>query len=179
MMIGGMEINFNTLFWVVLWGSIFAFIWVLVAYGVRKYLDTLSHYRAKKYFLTQNEKYFFYELKKHLSILHYISCQVRLADILEVKPSRKGSEFYRHFYKISSKSIDFVVCDERMNIIACIELDDPTHKRRDRIARDKFVNSIFEDAEVELIRVPFQKNVREIDVKKIADIVTSIKSKRQ
>ena len=43
-----------------------------------------------------------------------------------------------YFYKIKSKSIDFVITDEKCKIKLCIELDDPTHNRLDRIKRDVF-----------------------------------------
>jgi hypothetical protein len=54
-----------------------------------------------------------------------------------------------------------------MEILFCMELDDPTHNRKDRIERDKLVNTAFYDAGMPLIRVPFSGSVNKIDYKKL------------
>ena len=44
--------------------------------------------------------------------------------------------------KIQSKHVDFVLSDQNMNIVAILELDDSSHNRPDRQARDAFVDQI-------------------------------------
>ena len=36
----------------------------------------------------------------------------------------------------------------------CIELDDNTHKKEKRIERDNFINKLFKDLEIDLLRYP-------------------------
>ena len=36
----------------------------------------------------------------------------------------------------------------------CIELDDYTHKRKNRIERDTFINELFKQLEIDLLRYP-------------------------
>ena len=59
------------------------------------------------------------------------------------------------FNKIASKSIDFVLVDKKnCRIKLCIELDDNTHKKEKRIERDNFINKLFKDLEIDLLRYP-------------------------
>ncbi len=36
----------------------------------------------------------------------------------------------------------------------CIELDDNTHRKKNRIERDIFINKLFKDLEIDLLRYP-------------------------
>jgi hypothetical protein len=51
-----------------------------------------------------------------------------------------------------------------MKPVLAIELDDNSHKRRDRVERDVFVNQIFEDARLPLLRIKTREayNTREL-----------------
>ena len=60
-----------------------------------------------------------------------------------------------YFNKIAAKSIDFVLVDKNnCRIKLCIELDDITHKKEKRIERDKFINQLFKELEINLLRYP-------------------------
>ncbi len=103
--------------------------------------------------LTSNELAFY-------QVLYPIVCQhgwqllmkMRLADIMAV---RKGTEDYMaYFNKIKAKHTDFVFCDpETLEILAGLELDDPSHERPDRIERDEFVDNAYAAAGIPLIHV--------------------------
>ena len=103
--------------------------------------------------LTSNELEFY-------QILSPIVCQhgwqllmkMRLADIMAV---RKGTEEYmKYFNKIKAKHTDFVFCDpDTLEILAGLELDDPSHERPERIERDEFVDKAYEAAGIPLIHV--------------------------
>ncbi len=88
---------------------------------------------------------------------------VRIADLIRVE---KGSANGRKWLnKILSKHIDFVLCDPRsLEPVVCIELDDDSHNRPDRIERDKFVNDAFDAADLPLLRIPVESsyNAREV-----------------
>ena len=90
--------------------------------------------------LTPNESRNYHALKAAADKKGYIiNSKVRLADI--VKP-KSGKDYMSNFGRIKSKHVDFVVCDRNMHVKAIIELDDRSHDRADRQARDKFVDEI-------------------------------------
>jgi len=110
-----------------------------------------NNYEKKEYLLTQNEKFFYKVLKdaiKDKDII--IQTQVVLYNI--IRPI-KDKNFYYYFDKIKAKSIDYVLLDKDFKILLCIELDDYTHKQNNRIKRDTFINKIFFEANVKLLRI--------------------------
>jgi hypothetical protein len=124
-------------------------------------------YEGKPYLLTKSENEFLKKLEVEFPQYRFFA-QIRLADIMKVSKNIDRRNFYTHFNKISSKSVDFLACDKETNKIAfAVELDDPTHMKKDRQARDIFVNNAFEQAGIKLIRVSFKKDVDEIDVNDI------------
>ena len=78
--------------------------------------------------------------------------KMRLADIMAV---RKGTEEYMsYFNKIKAKHTDFVFCDpQTLEILAGLELDDPSHDRPERMERDTFVDNAYAAAGIPLIHV--------------------------
>jgi very-short-patch-repair endonuclease len=123
-------------------------------------------YRPRRYLLTKNETAFFQILSALVPECYRISCKVRLADL--VTADRDGN--FSHANRISQKHVDFVVSDaESSRIVAAIELDDASHELPDRRARDAFVNRLFWQIGVRLIRVPAQW---QYDGNRVADQLT-------
>ena len=89
---------------------------------------------SAKAILTKRELQFFAVLEQALPHA-YIFPQVSFSAILTTKGFYTRSQFNR-------KIADFVICDERMNIVALIELDDSSHKGREQqdAARDTMLN---------------------------------------
>lgn len=114
----------------------------------------IPNYKMKEEFITENELKLYKVLKKVAYELKLdIFTQVALNRILEINNRRKQQQLKN---RIDRKSIDFVLYDERTKkIICCIELDDPTHEREDRIERDLFLDKIFKDT-IKLIRIKVQ-----------------------
>ena len=73
----------------------------------------------------------------------------------------------KDFNKIKSKTIDFVITDINCKIKVCIELDDATHVRENRQERDIFIDTLFQQLDIKLIRVPVQSyyNLQDIENK--------------
>lgn len=112
--------------------------------------DLSSLYEKKTYLLTQNELKF-YKLLKSITDKNNLNLfsQVALYEIIK-------SKNIKYFNKIKSKTIDFVITDVNCKIKLCIELDDPTHIKENRQKRDKFVDNLFKELNIKLIRIPFQ-----------------------
>lgn len=110
-------------------------------------------YRRKDYLLTRAERCFFDSLQTAVRNSWHVSAKVRLADLFFIV---KGTGAWQsHFNRINAKHVDFVLCrPSDMRPMAAIELDDRSHERKDRIARDEFVNDLFKQTGFPLIRIP-------------------------
>lgn len=119
-------------------------------------IDYKKYYRPKRYVITKNELNFYtvlLEIAKELDLI--VFSQVSLYNILETRPELDYKTKTIYFNKISAKSIDFVLVDkESCRIKLCIELDDNTHKQTKRIERDNFINKLFKELEIDLLRYP-------------------------
>ena len=93
----------------------------------------------------------------------HILCKPRLADFSQ----HVSGEFA--FQKISQKHVDFLVCrpGDWMPMLA-IELDDYSHDRAEVKKRDMFVNAVFAQVGIPLIRI----NVNEME--KLEQIVEKL-----
>ena len=75
--------------------------------------------------------------------------QIDLERLIKVKDNN-----YSYRNRIKSRSIDFtIVNNNNYNVVCCIELDDKTHNKESRIKRDEFINELFKNVNINLIRV--------------------------
>jgi hypothetical protein len=108
-------------------------------------------YRPRRYLLTRNEAAFFRVLSVVLDRTYLISCKVRIADIItcDDRAWHKGAA-----NRIAQKHVDFVISRaDSSRIVAAIELDDQSHRRPERQERDHFVNALFRQMSIRLIRI--------------------------
>ena len=118
-------------------------------------IDYKRYYKPKRYITTLNEMKFYTVLLEIVKELDYILfSQVSLYNIVSMQDNLDYSTRTRYFNKIASKSIDFVLVDEKCRIKLCIELDDTTHNQRNRIERDRFINELFKELDIPLLRYP-------------------------
>lgn len=116
-------------------------------------IHTTPRYASKGILLTNAEIPFFHVLrnmtKDHLVIFPHVA----LRDLVSVVVDQ--SEYFTFFNKIDRKQVDFVLCEPKtLKPVFVIELDDASHKRPDRMERDAFVEQVFEEANIPLVRVP-------------------------
>ncbi len=129
---------------------------------------TSTPYVARDRLVTKTELRFFHTLREAVDDDWEIFAMVRIADILKVPSGINKRRSWLN--KILSKHIDFVLCDkDSLEIVAGIELDDPSHEREHRIQRDIFVNSAFADAEIPLLRIKTSKSYDAGDIRKQID----------
>jgi hypothetical protein len=112
-------------------------------------------YRARDDFLSPGEISFFHVLCSVVGPDHFVFAKVRLSDILFVA---RPDENLAQYNQINQKHIDFLVCRlDGMRPVVAVELDDSSHQREDRQARDEFVDRAFEAADLRLVRVRAQR----------------------
>jgi len=128
-------------------------------------------YKSKIYLITLNELVFYNVLLEIAKELDLILCsQVSLYNIVETKKGLDKSNEIKYFNKISRKSIDFVLVDKKdCRIRLCIELDDNTHKKYNRIERDKFINKLFKDLNINLIRISSRFHYNKEELKNLIE----------
>ena len=127
---------------------------------LKKRIQEAEKYVKKDYLLTQTELKFYRLLKQITDELNLVVCpQVALYQVVQNKN-------FKDFNKIQNKSIDFVIAEPNLKIKLCIELDDYTHKREKRIKRDEFLNKLFNDLEIKLLRIPVQNYYNLEELKK-------------
>ncbi len=85
-----------------------------------------------------------------------VLASVRLAELLAVDESRSAnrSAWQTALNQITSKQVDFVVCDgTTTRPLLVVEFDDPTHERADRKGRDEFVDRACQSAGLPILHV--------------------------
>lgn len=125
---------------------------VLRLFGFRAPGSTALPYRLRDDFLSPAERSFFRALASAAGEQLVVCPKVNLADIFFVlKPNENVA--YRN--KIDRKHVDFLLCDATsLTPRLAVELDDKSHQRGDRQARDAFVDEVFKVGGLPLLRVP-------------------------
>ncbi len=113
-------------------------------------------YTRRHYLLSQAEREFFAVLDDVTPPDWHIFPQVRLANLVLVP---KGTRNWQsHFNRVAAKCVDFVICDpDTVSPRLVIELDDASHDRPDRQARDQFVDAVLASAELPILHVRWQR----------------------
>lgn len=119
--------------------------------------DTLSKYKLRQGLLSKAEINFYKALLDYKKDSNPVFAKIRLADIFTPEASGKG--YMASFNKISAKHIDFLVCDkDTLKPIYAIELDDKSHLTEKAKKRDEFVNGVFSQTDLKIIRVQARKD---------------------
>lgn len=125
-------------------------------------------YQARGQLVTKSELRFYKSLAKAVQDDFQIFAMVRIADLLRVEKGHKHRRKWLN--KILAKHVDFVLCDPgSLEPIVCIELDDPSHQRPDRIERDIFVNLAFDSAGLPLLRIPTESSYQSREIRELID----------
>jgi len=112
----------------------------------KKSSETSLAYRRRN-LLTANEQRFYTTLR--VSTNETILAKVRLADLVESSTNSRSD-----FARISQKHIDFVLADPTtLTPKLLIELDDRSHQREDRKARDQFVDGVATAAGIPILHI--------------------------
>ena len=109
-------------------------------------------------FLSANEKIFLRTLDAALGRNYRAFAQVRLAELANPADSANVHLRRRALNAVMAKSVDFVICDVlTLDPVAVIEVDDRSHLLPERRDRDAFVNAVFAEIGLPLLRVKAQR----------------------
>lgn len=123
-------------------------------------------YESRGPLLTPAELNFHHALKLAIPDGYVLTFKVRIGDVLKVRRGLNKKSALIMRAKIQQKHFDFVVCRQNMSVACCIELNDASHRRRDRMKRDLFVRSACNAAGVPLIEYPAKKSYQVSDVRR-------------
>lgn len=115
--------------------------------------DLGGEYQAK-YLLTRYEWKNYQAMKDYAAGKGLIICpKIRLADLVEPRKGKSGSQWQSLFNRIKAKHVDFVLCDPDMHVKLIIELDDSTHELGERVQRDAFVDAVLTGAGYRIVHI--------------------------
>ena len=124
------------------------FLAVIAAASSKKKTGAKTEYKyTRKTPLTEVEQKMYWKLVTGLPN-HVVLAQVELSRCIDAKGGVGAHN------TISGKSLDFVICNKALEIVAGIEIDDKSHSRPDRQKSDATKNSAMEKAGIKLIRWP-------------------------
>lgn len=122
-------------------------------------------YFRKKTLLNEKEQVLFHRLIEAMPG-YYVMAQVRLADIVGVQ---KCKNWQAWFNKINRKSVDFVICDKTLAVLACIELDGKTHEQEERQKADESKDEALKAAGIPIVRIETNKLISTEEIKTLLE----------
>lgn len=139
-----------------LYGAIGVVVVLTIVFSVR---DSLNPYVPAGPLFTKAELNFYRYLVKAVGGRAVVFGKVRIADVIQPKQSIKGNKRTEVLAKIAQKHFDFVIVHpETMEVMAAIELNDASHRQKDRAERDKLVRDAMNSSNIPLIEVPAGKS---------------------
>lgn len=138
--------------------------------------DYKNAYKCVESLLTKAELNFYDTLEPICSELNIaVFTKVRMGDLVTVKSKENNRAYWN---KIQSKHIDFVLCNiKTLQPIICLELDDKSHNRPDRIERDKFINEVLTSVGYKVIHIPCSYKYDNMNIKsKIQNSITELQA---
>ena len=109
-------------------------------------------YKLNQRIFSPKEGYFYRDVRPIAEKLGLIVfTKMRLADLLEVP--KNHPDYMKWFNRIKAKHIDFILVDSSYHIKLLVEVDDPSHNRPDRQARDQEVDEIFRQQGLEVLHL--------------------------
>ncbi|MGD8275698.1 MAG: DUF2726 domain-containing protein [Thiohalocapsa sp.] len=140
-----------------LWPAVLAGAGLLLALAAVGCLLASPRYVRQQSLFTQAEQKFRATLEKAVDGRCAVYAKVRMCDLITPAGTAGRRGWWRAFRRISSKHVDFVLAEPDGGLLLAIELDDASHERADRRARDRMVDRAFAQAGLPLLRVPMRR----------------------
>ncbi|GAB2782201.1 hypothetical protein GCM10027040_05340 [Halomonas shantousis] len=131
-------------------------------------MDLGDAYIGKTHLMSPTERDVYKVLERGYGDRYHIFCQVRVVDLIQPntqKYHRRSKEFASLFRQLSQWHFDYVLCEkDDFRIFCALELDDPSHKRADRMKRDRILDQACEVAGIRLERMKINHADKKIEV---------------
>lgn len=125
-------------------------------------------YQDRGALLTPAESHFYSTLAPVAQRLGFrVHVKVRVGDLLQPRDDLDEATRRRLFAKIAQKHVDFVLVDQQMRPVAAVELNDRSHERPDRKARDLLLGRVFQEAGIPLVGVLTARTYNEQEIARL------------
>jgi len=137
--------------WLIL--LVFLILVVLVVLAKQKDSTKEFSYEQNGPLFSPAERSFFGVLNQAVQHNAVVFGKVRVADVLRPTKGMNKSNWQKSFNRISSKHFDYVVCSpDTLSVLAVVELDDKSHSKGARSARDRLLEDACSGAGLTLHR---------------------------
>ena len=127
-------------------------------------------YEPRTPLFTPAERSFLGVLDQAVGEKYRIFGKVRVADVIKPLKGLPRPRYKSAFNRISSKHFDFVLCDaDTLKVLFAVELNDKSHKRKKRAARDQLLNDICRVVEMPLVTFDAKASYSIVEVREIFD----------
>ncbi len=132
----------------------FAVLAVIAALWKRQTEDPSEEvtYEARPELFSPAERSFFGVLEQAVAGQYRVMGKVRLGDLLQPEKDLTRSQRTGAWNRIHQKHVDFVLCQpDTLAVAGVVELDDASHRRKDRADRDGFVDKALSTAGIPIV----------------------------
>ena len=137
----------------------------------RKSVQEEYKYQTVPTLISEAEKTFLSTLDEIVQSRARVFCMVRVADIIKPNKSLDKNKKHVHFRKTSQKHFDFVLCDlQTLQPLCVIELNDKSHKRKNRQERDSFLAAACKSADLPLYFIPVSNKYDAAEIASYVDL---------
>ena len=128
-------------------------------------------YQTVQALISPAEKTFLSMLDQAVQGRGRVFCMVRVADIIKPDKSLDKNQWKTHFNKTTQKHFDFVLCDlQTLQPLCVIELNDKSHKRKNRQERDSFLAAACKSADLPLYFIPVSNKYDAAEIASYVDL---------
>jgi len=117
-----------------------------------------AEYESRSVLFTPAERSFLEVLEQALDSRYRVFGKVRLGDLVKPDNGSDPGKRTAAMNRINQKHVDFVICTaSELSLICVLELNDQSHERGDRVARDRFVDQVLASAGIPVLNFPARK----------------------
>ena len=128
-------------------------------------LHATPTYQKRPSLFTPAERVFLSALKDAAGDDYRVFGKVRIADVLAPHDRLNNAARQAALNKICAKHFDYVLCSpDDLSFVCAIELNDKSHQREDRQARDRFIADACRVAGLPLLTFPVQRHYSSIAI---------------
>jgi hypothetical protein len=109
-------------------------------------------YQARQELFSPAERSFFGVLEQAVAGSYRVLGKVRLGDLVQPAKGLSTGKRTGAWNRIHQKHVDFVLCQpDTLAVAGVVELDDASHRRKDRAERDEFVDKALSTAGIPIV----------------------------
>ena len=137
-------------------------------------------YEARKELFSPAERSFLGVLEQAVAGQYRIFGKVRLGDLIQPAKGYSKGQRLGAWNRINQKHVDFALCQtDTLAVVGAVELDDSSHRRKDRSERDDFVDKALKSAGIPLVRFAARKGYAVAEVQAQLEAALSFKEENK